>query len=63
MKINFFELAKLQLQIEDKEKITEDLIIDYAIKIRRWFDKHKTAGKKILAGKTFYQQGNRIKFY
>ena len=35
-------------------------IIKKAVKIRRWFDIHKTVGDKILAGREFYQFGNRF---
>ena len=54
---NFFELAELQILKEGKEP-TLDLIVDYAIKIRRWFDRHKGIGNKILAGADFYRYGN-----
>jgi hypothetical protein len=54
-------LAELQILKEGKEP-NRALIVDYAIKIRRWLDRHKSIGSKILAGAEFYQYNNRIVF-
>jgi hypothetical protein len=56
---NLFELAELQLLKEGKE-ISEAGILAYAIKIRKWLDKHKGIGEAILSGREFYQYGNRV---
>ena len=58
--LNLFEMAELQLNRENK-KISDKLILEYAIKIRKWIDKHRqTAVNKILAGGKVYQYKNRI---
>jgi hypothetical protein len=59
MSKNFFELAELQIHREGKEP-SQALIVDYAIKIRKWFDKHRGIGDKIMAGGKVYQYGNRF---
>jgi hypothetical protein len=57
---NLFDLAELQLIKEGKE-ISEAGILAYAVKIRKWLDRHKGKGEAILAGADFYQYGTRIK--
>jgi hypothetical protein len=61
MEKNFFELAETQILREGQEP-TEALIIEYAVKIRAWFDRHKSTGDKILARNKVYQYGNRFVF-
>lgn len=56
---NLFELAELQLLKEGKV-ISEAGVLAYAIKIRKWLDRHRKIGKAILSGREFYQYGNRI---
>ena len=60
MKKNIFELAELQLHREGKA-ITEEKILDYSIRIRKWLNKHNSVADKILAGYRFYQYGNIFK--
>jgi hypothetical protein len=56
-------LAELQILKEGKEP-NRTLIVDYAIKIRRWLDKHGQAtARKILQGNTVYYYQNQIKTY
>jgi hypothetical protein len=58
--MNLFNLAELQLHLEDKEP-TDELILLYAIKIRRWLDKHRIAtARRILAGGRVYYYRNRV---
>ena len=58
--MNLFNLAELQVHLEDKEP-TEALILAYAIKIRRWLDKHRVGtARRILEGGKVYHYGNRI---
>ena len=63
MKLNLFELAELQIKRENKE-LTKELLLEYAIKIRKWIDIHreKTA-IKIMQGEQVYIYGNKIKTY
>ncbi len=56
---NIFKLAELQLRREGREP-AGDLLVDYAIKIRRWLDKHKGIADKIMAGGKVYQYKNRF---
>jgi len=61
--LNLFKLAELQL-IKERREPTEALILEYAIKIRRWLDKHKQAtADKIMTGVEVYHYGNQIKTY
>jgi hypothetical protein len=60
--MNLFTLAEIELKREGKEP-TEALIIDYACKIRKWFDKHGKKAEAILQGQKVYQYGNVIKTY
>jgi hypothetical protein len=63
MKLNLFELAEVELKRENKEP-TKKLILDRAIVIRRWLDKHRQATAiKIMAGAEIYHYGNQIKTY
>jgi len=58
--MNLFILAEAELKREGKEP-TEALIVDYAIKIRKWIDKHRAiTTNKILAGGVVYHYGNRF---
>ena len=59
--INLFELAETQLQNEGRE-LSKALVLAYAVKIRRWLDKHRGTGEKILAGNKVYQYGNKFIF-
>jgi hypothetical protein len=58
--LNLFYLAELELEREGK-KPSRELIIDRAIKIRKWIDKHRAkTTEKILAGGKVYQYENRV---
>ena len=62
-KMNIIELAKKQLLIEGKTEISELMVLDYAIKIRKWLDHHKgNSVKRIMAGTPKYQYGNSYRF-
>ena len=64
MKVSIFKLAGLQLQRENKDHKNSILVLDRAIFIRKWLDKHSQATAiKILAGDKNYQYGNKIKTY
>jgi len=56
---NLFKLAEVQILKEGKEP-TEARILSYAVKIRKWLDRHKGVGEAILTGREFYQYGNRV---
>ena len=49
-KLNLFELARVELTRENKE-VTEAGILAYAVKIRKFCDKHNKMVDKILADK------------
>ncbi len=60
-KLNLFELAELQLLREGKNNFTELDLLDRAVKIRKWLDKHREiTANKILAGGKVYHYGNRV---
>lgn len=59
MNKNLFELAELQLIKEGKE-VRPRNVLEYAIKIRKWLDRHKGVGEAILSGREIYQYGNRV---
>lgn len=59
MERNLFELAELQLLREGKEP-TEAGILAYAVKIRKWLDRHKKSSEVILAGGKVYQYNKRL---
>jgi len=59
MRGNLFELAELQL-IRENKRPSSKLILNYAIKIRQWLDKHRGISDKILAGASYYQYDNRF---
>lgn len=59
MGVNLFELAEVQLLREGQEP-SRALILDRAITIRKWFDKHRGVANRILAGGRVYQYGNRF---
>ena len=61
--LNLFNLAEIQLSREGKE-ITKINILNYAIKIRQWLNKHPQGiVKRILEGDTVYNCGNIVKTY
>jgi hypothetical protein len=60
--MNLFELAELQLIREGKEP-QDDLVIKYAIIIRKWWDKHGKHAQRIMQGGQIYNYGNVIKTY
>jgi hypothetical protein len=63
MKLNLFELAEIELKRENREP-TKKLILDRAIFIRRWLDKHREpTAIRIMAGAEVYNYGNIIKTY
>ena len=49
-KLNLFKLAQLELTRENK-KVSEAKILSYAVKIRKFCDKHNKMVDKILADK------------
>jgi len=57
--MNLFNLAKLEVKRENKT-LNNDLIINKAVVIRKWLDKHRGVADKILAGHKVYQYGNRF---
>jgi hypothetical protein len=63
MKLNLFELAEIELQRENKEP-TKKLILERAIFIRKWLDKHREpTAIRIMTGAEVYHYGNKIKTY
>jgi len=60
--MNIFTLAELQIKNEGREP-TNLLLLDRAIIIRKWLDKHRGIADKILAGDKFYQYKNTFKTY
>jgi hypothetical protein len=62
MKVNIFELARLQLAREKKDLTTKNLL-EKAIYIRKWFDKHEKHVDAIMRGAVIYQYGNVLKTY
>ena len=64
MKINIFELAGIELQRENKNSSNLIDLLDRAIKIRKWIDKHNyKVAERILKGDKVYQYKNKIKTY
>jgi len=62
--MNLFELAGLELQREGKNTNNLTDLINRAIFIRRWLDKHRISiADKIMAGDNIYHYKNRIKTY
>jgi hypothetical protein len=63
MQLNIIDLAKRQI-LKERRVLKEDLILSYAVRIRKWLDKHsqKTA-IKIMQGDNIYCYGNKIKTY
>jgi hypothetical protein len=59
--VNILSLAELQLHREGKE-ITPGIVLDYAIKIRKWQDKHRGMAEQILAGAKVYNYKNIKKY-
>ena len=63
LKVNIFELAERQI-IREGKKLNEILLLDYAIKIRKFFDKHsQEIAERILKGDEVYQYKGKIKTY
>jgi hypothetical protein len=60
--MNIFLLAELQIKKEGREP-TELLLLDRAVKIRKWLDKHRGIADRILKGDKFYQYKNTFKTY
>lgn len=55
---NLFTLAETQLQKEEKQYTISD-VIDYAVKIRKWLDKHSGSvygALKAIEGKKAYRR-------
>lgn len=62
--MNLFKLATMQLYREKQDYTDMRLIIDRAIALRRWIDKHGTkAASRIMNGAKVYQYGNITKLY
>jgi len=58
-KLNLFKLAEIELQRENKSDYTLADILDKAIAIRKWIDKHSTnVAQAIMDNKVVYQYGN-----
>lgn len=53
--MNLFELAELKLITENKIYTLDD-VIDYAIKIREWLDKHPCIGNRIMKNQAISPQ-------
>lgn len=62
MKANIFDLARLQLEREKKEYNQKDLL-EKAIYIRKWFDKHGKHADAIMRGAVIYQYSGIVKTY
>jgi len=61
--MNLFKLAERQIIRESKEP-SEILVLDYAIIIRKWLDKHsQVVADRILAGDKVYNYSGKIKTY
>jgi len=63
--MDIFNLAAIQLQHEGKDANKNMLaLLDRAIEIRRWMDKHTTkTAVAIMQGAKIYRYGNKIKTY
>ena len=61
--MNLFELAEIQLSREGQNIDNKVCLLDRAISIRKWLDKHKNQADRILAGDKVYHYGNKIKTY
>jgi len=63
--MNIFKLAGMQLIKEGKNpKIDLSDLLDRAIEIRKWLDKHRlNTAKKIMQGEKIYKYHNKIKTY
>ena len=57
---NLFELGAKQLVAERTNKITMGDIIDKAIVIRKWLDRHPKTGDMLLSGNKMSKQ---LKYY
>jgi len=62
--VNLFNLAHTQLLREEKTDYTDSELLNRAISIRKWLDRHShSIADKILAGDKVYHYGNKIKTY
>jgi hypothetical protein len=55
--MNLFNLATKQL-IKESKKTSLSSILDRAITIRKWMDRHPKATKHILAGGKYYRRAD-----
>jgi hypothetical protein len=62
--MNLFNLAGIELQREGKDPNNMKAVINKAVKIRRWLNKHGiTTARRIMQGATVYNYSNQIKTY
>jgi hypothetical protein len=63
--MSIFDLAEVQLRKEGKDVKDNMLeLLDRAVAIRRWLDKHGTkTAIQIMQGAKIYRYGNKIKTY
>ena len=63
--MNLLQLAELQLNKEGRGEGDDNFkidLLDRALAIRKWIDKHKAITEKILIRRKVYQYGNRFVF-
>jgi hypothetical protein len=63
VKIDIFGLASLELVREGKDPNNLSELLDKAIKIRRWLNKHQKNAEAIMQGANLYKYDNKIKNY
>lgn len=64
LKVNIFELAERQILREGKDINNKFLLVKYAIKIRKWIDKHSQGvAERIFRGDKVYQYEGKVKTY
>jgi hypothetical protein len=63
VKIDIFGLASLELVREGKDPNNLSELLDKAIKIRRWLNKHQKNAEAIMRGDTIYNYDNVLKVY
>lgn len=61
--MNIFELAVKELKREKKNPQDLKQVINKAVIIRKWIDKHRGVTDKILQGYTIYKYKNTFKYY
>ena len=62
--MNLFILAGIELKREGKNPGDIKAVINKAVKIRRWLNKHGiTTARRIMQGEKVYNYNNQIKTY